>query len=96
EMPEMQKIYQQYQDKGIEVLGVDVAEDPAKVQQFIKDNGYSWHFVLDHDGSVSRRYFVQGLPTHLFIGRDGVIQDMMTSMLDTPRMQSELGRLLTP
>ncbi len=96
EMPEMQKLYPQYQARGVEVLGVDVQEDQAKVQAFVQSNGYGWHFVLDTTGNVSRDYYVSGIPTHVFIGKDGVIQDLLISGLTSDMMVSHLDKLLAP
>ena len=96
EMPEMQKIWQEYKDQGIDIIGVDVQEDQAKVQDFVTSNGYSWNFILDSAGTVSRQYYVSGIPTHVFIGRDGVIKDLVISGLTHDKMVSEVKALLAP
>src|SRR6476661_8725504 len=61
EMPEMEKLYPAYQAKGIEILGVDVQESQAQVQQYVQQGGYSWKFALDLDGKASRAYYVTGI-----------------------------------
>jgi thiol-disulfide isomerase/thioredoxin len=94
EMPEMQKIYEKYKDKGIEFLGVDVQEGNSTVSDFVKNGGFGWNFLLDGDGNVSRKYYVSGIPTHVFIGRDGVIKDLVVSGLSNDMMESELTKLL--
>jgi thiol-disulfide isomerase/thioredoxin len=94
EMPEMEKLYPAYQAKGIEILGVDVQESQAQVQQYVQQGGYSWKFALDLDGKASRAYYVTGIPTHIFVGRDGVIKDLVVTGLDSATMQTKLNSLL--
>ncbi len=96
EMPEMAKLYATYKDKGVEFVGVDDHESQAAVQQYVQQGGYTWQFVLDPDGAVDAQYHINGLPTHIFVGRDGVIKDMVIGGIQQDRMVSELGTLLAP
>ncbi len=95
EMPEMQKLYPTYKDR-VEFLGVDDHESQAAVQQYVGLGGYNWNFVLDPDGAVDAKYQIQGLPTHIFIGRDGVIKDLVVGGIQQDRMVSELASLVAP
>ena len=74
EMPEMQQRYNRYREQGLVIVGVDMAEGVDTVKQYVESNGFNWTFVLDLDNRVASNYFVSGIPTHLFIGRDGVIK----------------------
>lgn len=74
EMPEMQQRYNRYREQGLVIVGVDMAEGIDTVKQYVESNGFDWTFVLDSDNRVASSYFVSGIPTHLFIGRDGVIK----------------------
>jgi thiol-disulfide isomerase/thioredoxin len=74
EMPAMQKVYEQYKDDGLVILGVDAQESPEAVSKYTTEGGYTWTFLIDTDGSVLNEYFVFAIPTHFFIGRDGVIK----------------------
>jgi peroxiredoxin len=96
EMPEMEKLYPTWSAKGVEILGVDVQEPQDKVKPFVEAAGYSWTFALDVDAKVSRQYYVSGIPTHVFIGKDGVIKSLVVSGLDRTRMEAELNKLVTP
>jgi len=95
EMPEMQKIYEKYKDQ-IEIVGVDVQEDSTQVSKFVKDGGFGWTFVLDGDANVSRNYYVSAIPTHLFIGRDGMIKDLVISGLNADSMEAQVSKLIAP
>ena len=97
EMPQMEQLYQQNKDKGLEILGVDDAESPSLVKPYITNHGYSWNFALDPTGQVSaQQYRITGLPTHIFVGRDGVIKSIVIGSIEQPRMVSELSKIMTP
>ncbi|MEA2574520.1 MAG: hypothetical protein QOH93_1818 [Chloroflexia bacterium] len=73
EMPEMQKLYNQYKQSDLALLGVDVQENEEAVRKFTGGR-FNWTFLLDTDGKVVDRYLVGGLPTHFFIDKDGIIR----------------------
>ncbi len=74
EMPEIEAVYQEYKDKGVVVIGVDILEPEDVVRQFVEQGGYSWTFVLDTSGEVAANYRVTAIPTSFFIDREGIIQ----------------------
>ena len=94
EMPEMQRLYSQYKDQGLEIIGVDDAEPLAPVQSFIRQGGYSWPMALDLNSAVSHQYRISGLPTHLFVGRDGIIKYIVIGGIETAQMEQAVKALL--
>jgi thiol-disulfide isomerase/thioredoxin len=79
EMPALDALYQKLRDQGLVVLGVNTAfqDDEAGARAAIRDWGLSFPIVFDRDGATSRQYRLQAMPTTFFIGRDGVIRDMV-------------------
>jgi len=96
EMPEMQKLYKTYQPQGVEFLGVDFREDQGQVKQFVGQGGFGWTFALDPNAAAARKYNVAGIPTHVFIGRDGVIKALIVAGLPQSLMVTDLNKILTP
>ncbi len=94
EMPEMKQKYAQLKDKGLVVLGVDMSEDPATVKQFTESNGYDWTFLLDPGSQVASQYYVSGIPTHLFIGRDGIIKAVQVGGIPASMMDRYLSQIV--
>lgn len=79
EMPELQKVYRAYRDRGLQVLAVNVTnqDDAQAAVKFSTQLGLTFPILLDLDGSVSRAYQLQALPTTYFVDRDGIIQDVV-------------------
>ena len=94
EMPEMAKLYARYQSQGLIILGVDVKEDAGRVRDFVTRRGFRWQFILDSDGAVSRRYYLTGIPMHVFIDRTGAIRALQPGGLDTSMMEPLLEQIL--
>jgi peroxiredoxin len=79
EMPAMNAVYEKFRDQGLVVLGVNTTfqDDETKARAAIDEWGLNFPMVFDRDGVTSRQYRLQAMPTTFFIGRDGVIRDMV-------------------
>lgn len=79
EMPAIESVYQQYQDRELAVLAVNATnqDDLRAAEEFVVQNGLSFPILLDTDGTVSRRYELRSLPTTFFIDPGGTIQDIV-------------------
>ncbi len=78
-MPAIQQVYQDYQDDGLVVLGINATnqDNLADVQSFVKENGLTFPILFDQDGEISRLYNLNSLPTSLFVDQDGIIRDVV-------------------
>jgi cytochrome c biogenesis protein CcmG, thiol:disulfide interchange protein DsbE len=79
EMPTIEKVYQEYQDRGLVVLGVDatIQDDPTAIAPFVKQYGITFPILLDMNAEASDLYELRSLPTSFFIGRDGIIKEVV-------------------
>jgi peroxiredoxin len=79
EMPVLQKMYETYHTQGLEILAVNAThqDDAQAAIEFSTRLDLTFPILLDNDGSVSRLYQLQSLPTTYFVGRDGEIQDVV-------------------
>lgn len=71
-MPSVQKLYEDFRGKGLEVRLIDIREDPALVRRTVKERGYIAPVLLDQSGDVSgTAYRVWGPPTIFIVDRQG-------------------------
>ena len=82
-MPSVNKIYSEYKKKGLEVLLIDIREDPDLVKRTAKERGYIAPVLLDQSGDVAgRQWGVWGTPTAYIIDPQGRLMGMMLGARD--------------
>lgn len=91
EMPDIEAVYQEYKDKGVVVVGIDIREPEDIVRQFVADGGYSWTFVLDTTGAVASTYAITAIPTSFFLDKEGVIQAARVGAMTKRQMEIRLA-----
>ena len=73
EMPSMQELYEQFSDKGLVMLAVDLQESKEKVIAFMEEFKLDFPAILDVSGRVGRKYGVRSIPTTYLIDPGGDI-----------------------
>lgn len=79
EMPAIQRVSQEYQPAGLVVLALNstIQDNPASVSAFLEEYGLTFPVPLDSDGSITRAYRVQALPTTFFVDARGIIREVV-------------------
>ena len=73
-MPAIQKIHDDYRDRPVSVLGVNVAErKPDAGKSYFADKGYTYGCLLAGE-ELSNAYGISGIPTLVVIGKDGRVE----------------------
>ena len=74
EIPELQKMHDEFGKRGFKVVGVSVDEGEAKdVQQFVTDQKMTYPIVLDPEGRIANVLATTVLPTSVLLDRHGKI-----------------------
>ncbi len=77
--PGMAKAVNKYaNDKDVKFLFINVWErvddKVANAKEFLKKNGYPFHILMDLDSKVVESYKVTGIPTKIFVDKNGNIR----------------------
>ena len=96
EMPSMESLYNQYKDKGFEILAVNSGESRQQVEDFMKENSFSFPALLDESGKVSSSYGIQAIPTTFLLNSEGKIVLRLVGSIrwDTPKVYAAIETLL--
>lgn len=94
EMPTMEQIYQEYEDKGLVILALNLEEDAIVAKKFVDEFQLTFPTLLDIKGTVAQQYGLIGLPTSYFVGRDGVIRDINVGAMDYDLLLSKVRKIL--
>lgn len=93
EMPDIEEIHREYQDKDIVVLTVNGGESQNVVERYIDNNGFSFTVLLDPDMTVSKLYKVNSIPVSVFIDKEGKIRSQRVGLLTKEQMLSYIEKL---
>ena len=66
----------EFQRKNIEMILVDVGEEPQKVEHHVERNHINFDVLLDTDSAVGEEYDIIGYPTFVFVDKTGKILDI--------------------
>jgi len=79
EMQSIEKIYNEYKDQGFVVLAVNMTYQDARsdIAPFVKEQGLTFPILLDETGGMANTYQLHSLPSSYFIGRDGIIHEVV-------------------
>jgi thiol-disulfide isomerase/thioredoxin len=75
EMPYLQRIYDEWTDKGLVLLTVNIGESVTVAKNFMQENGFTMPVLLDSSRVTLNSYQITGIPTTYFIDKDGIIQE---------------------
>lgn len=98
EMPDYQKMYQQYSSKGVVFMMVNLTdgdrETTATAQQFLKDNHYTFTSYFDVKYNASDTYNISSIPDSIFIDKSGNIVNTYQGMIDAATMKKNIETLI--
>ncbi len=77
EMPELVRSYETYKAQGFMILGLNLtySDTLPDIQAFVMEFHMTFPVLLDKDGEVAEGlYHTPGVPTSIFVNRDGTIE----------------------
>ncbi len=94
EMPDMQKVHEEYKDKDVVILAVNITalekNGVEDVNKFLKEKKFTFPVLYDKDGAVSVQYRVSSLPTTYILNKDGMVVNFATGALSEKRIKEEI------
>ena len=79
EMQTIETVYNEYKDQGFVVLAVNMTyqDNQFDIMPFITEQGLTFPVLLDETGDMANAYQLKSLPSSYFIGRDGIIHEVV-------------------
>ncbi len=73
ELPTIEKLHREYEDKGLVVLGIN-DEESGTAKKFLAKNEYRLPVLMDSKKEVARAYGTRAIPTVIVVDKDGVVR----------------------
>jgi peroxiredoxin len=93
EMPEFVAAYDRYRDDGLVIVGVNAQETASQAAEFMGDFSMDFPVALDTRGDVQQLYNVRGLPTTVFIDREGRVVERWAGLLSASALEELLAEI---
>jgi len=73
EMPSMERLYQEFKGRGLEIVAVNVKDKRPAALAFVKELKLNYPVLMDPEGEVGLLYGAFGLPVTYLIDRQGIV-----------------------
>lgn len=94
EAPDLERVWQAYRDRGIAFLGVDIQDTESAARTFLDELRISYPNIHDARNDIARAYQVAGIPSTVFIDRDGRVASRWTGPINQQQLVARLDELL--
>lgn len=95
EAANIEAAYRAHAPDSLAVLAIDVQEPTTAVRDYVEAHGLSYAIGIDPTAAVMALYGARGLPSHVFVDREGVIRDRYAGQLTAATMEEHLGSILS-
>jgi peroxiredoxin len=94
EFPDFQEAYADNADDLV-IIGVNntAADQENLVEDFVAEMGATFPIVLDKTGQTVETYKVLGLPTTVFVDRNGIVSEVFTGPINKAYIEAKLSEL---
>ena len=74
-LPEINKLFDKYSEKGLVFIGIDVGKKDTAEQAraFVKENNMAYPNILDKDGELLEKYALNGVFALIAAAKDGTV-----------------------
>ncbi len=92
----MEEVANEYKDKGVILIAVNLRESSQKIHSFLQGQGLHPIVALDKDGAVGNAYKAQYIPQTVIIGKEGIVQAVHVGAIPNLKqmLKKELNDLL--
>jgi cytochrome c-type biogenesis protein CcmF len=94
ELPDLQTVWQEYQDRGVTLIGVSFQDDNVAARQMAAEFGLTYPMGFDVDDRMSTSYGITGVPETFVIDAEGRVAYVHVGPVTAEQLRSELDALL--
>jgi thiol-disulfide isomerase/thioredoxin len=74
QVPHMVKLNEEYEPKGLQIIGVSLDRSIGDMKPFVAQNKMSWQHAFDGKRTLSKQFGVSGIPHVALFSPDGVLR----------------------
>ena len=96
EMPELQRIQEEYGARGLRVVGVSIDQKRAagEVERFVEEHAIGFTILLDPASRVTTKFRTVGVPETVLIDEDGVLRARWIGQVQAAQIRPAIDEIL--
>jgi peroxiredoxin len=95
ETPTLRDLYERHKSQGLELVAISVQESTVDdVRRYAQTYDLKYRIGFDATSAVFKTYKAYGLPTQLFIDRDGIIRNVWRGPLTAQQAEAFLAQIV--
>jgi cytochrome c biogenesis protein CcmG/thiol:disulfide interchange protein DsbE len=94
EVPELERLWRTYRDRGVVVVGVDYADPAPAALRFARSAGMTYPSVVDSAGTIGDAYRIFGLPDTFIVGPDGRLRYVVYGKISPSSFRAALDSVV--
>lgn len=80
--PELDKLYAKHVGNGFEIVGINLDENTADAEGFLKQYPVTFPLGADPQGSSAEKFKVKGMPSAYLVDKKGVVRHVVVGFSD--------------
>lgn len=96
EAADLEQTWREYQDRGVQFLGVAYKDADSKAQAFLEEFGVTYPSTVDPSNRTARAYGVTGVPETFVVNQQGLLVRHFLGPITQAQLRQELDPLLGP
>lgn len=89
EMPSLEKVYQTHRD-SVQFLGINLGKDIEAALSVVEQTGVTYPLARDPQGETFAAFGGYGMPTTVFLDRDGRVIELYTGELTVDELETRI------
>ncbi len=94
EAADLEATFEEHKSQGLVVLAIFINDAPADIAAYAARAGLTFPIIADSTSRIAGAYWIVGLPTHVFVGRDGLIRQIRIGSLPKSAMEEAVAGIL--
>ncbi len=96
EKPVIDSFWQDYRDKGFEVVSISVDDTPEQIAEWMKGKDYAFMATPSNESVVAAFGNIKSVPTSFILDTEGHIRHKIAGQVHYPRLEKLVTPLLRP
>jgi len=95
ENPDIQDVYNEHHDAdGLVLLAAAIGEGKDAVTSYMQRADLHYPVGADTDTQIAADYRVLGIPTHVFVDRDGIVREIRVGAMSKKTMEKKVAEII--